>query len=101
MNISSQYMRMRIGFAPEDALFGDFENTPAFHQRAVEDKKHRVNYFDMQEEYLKNVTEIIRKYNVRISHYGVKQYQNILNEIKPRKGNVASAPVNKKDYKER
>lgn len=85
LNIASKYMRMRIGFAEEDAIHGDFENNQAFFQRAAEDKKYRVNYFDCQDEYNKNVIEIINKYNVEIRRYGSKKIQSFIQNVKPAK----------------
>ena len=64
---------MRIGFATEDAIFGDFENNQAFFQRANEDKKYRVNYFDCQDQYEKNVLEILDKYKVEFTSFGSRR----------------------------
>ena len=66
-------MRLRIGFSDEDALYGDFENTAAFRQRAAEDKKHRVNYFECQKEYDRNVIDIMNKYAEEFRQYGPKK----------------------------
>jgi hypothetical protein len=84
-------MRMRIGFAPDDALYGDFENTAAFRQRVIEDKKHRVNYFEMRDLYLNNVREALNQYNKELGGFG-KQYKAIVNKTKPKKGTQNSIP---------
>ena len=73
LNINNKYMRLRIGFSDEDALYGDFENTPAFRQRAAEDKKHRANYFECQKEYDRNVIDIMNKYAEEFRQYGPKK----------------------------
>ena len=91
LNISSPYMRMRIGFAPDDALYGDFENTAAFRQRIIEDKKHRVNYFEMRDLYLDNVREALSQYSKELGGFG-KQYKAIINKTKPKKGTQNSIP---------
>ena len=93
LNISSRYTRMRLGFAHDDALFGDFENTTAFRKRAEEDKKHRVNYFEMQDQYLANVLSVIDKYKLNFNKFGSKYYQNLVQKLRPTRKNK-STPVN-------
>jgi hypothetical protein len=84
---------MRLGFAHDDALFGDFENTTAFRKRAEEDKKHRVNYFEMQDQYLANVLSVIDKYKLNFNKFGSKYYQNLVQKLRPTRKNE-SMPVN-------
>ncbi len=93
LDISNRYTRMRIGFATSDALYGDFENNQAFYKRAAEDKKYRVNYFECQEEYAKNVEDIVEKYNIEIMNYGSKRTQDLAQNIKTFKKFTPSAKI--------
>lgn len=85
LNISNKYMRMRLGFASDDALYGDFENTPQFRQRLIEDKKHRVNYFEMRNQYYENVHEISEKYSDEMGGFGAKVGKDISHKLKVEK----------------
>ena len=85
LNISSKYMRMRLGFAYEDAIMGDFENTAAFRKRAEEDKKHRVNYFEMQKILDNNKLKMQEKYNLDFTNFGAKNQQKSNSKKKMRK----------------
>ena len=78
-------MRMRLGFAYEDAIMGDFENTAAFRKRAEEDKKHRVNYFEMQKILDNNKLKMQEKYNLDFTNFGAKNQQKSNSKKKMRK----------------
>ena len=90
---------MRTGFAPYNALFGNFENNKSFKQRAAEDKKYRVNYFDCQEEYSKNVALIAHKYNIDMANSGSRKIHGFAQNAKQFKksGYPTQTKINKKD----
>ena len=100
LNISNKYMRMRLGFADEDALYCDFENTPNFRQRSIEDKKHRVNYFEMRDEYQQNIGAISKKYEKELRNFGPVERKMKLRKIKIR-NNRGIIPSLKKDSNEK
>ena len=81
LNITDKQMRTRIGFAENDAVFGDLENNQEFLERRQEDLLHKANYYECQAEYMNNVAIVIKKHNIKVNEYGYNTYNSMADEL--------------------